>query len=132
VAMQLAEEGKIPGVGKHGRRSEFMERCSAALAALNPEAERVADRLPSDVQALIRSALGGDGPPYEGCFSVQCLDEPADWVRVNDEMVRCARCRLPRSFGRMVKCAADVFGPDRLRRRPTDMLRVAGFGPLAR
>jgi hypothetical protein len=129
VAMKLAEEGTIPGIGKHGRRSEFMERCSAALAALNPEAERVAARLPSDVQALIRSALGGHGPPYEGCFSEQCLDVPAVWVRVNDEMVRCTRCRIPRSFGRTVKGLADVFGPERLRRRPTDMLRVAGFGP---
>ena len=128
VAMKLAEEGAIPGIGKHGRRSEFMERCSAALAALNPEAERVAARLPSDVQALIRSALSGDGPPYEGCFSEQCLDLPADWIRVNDEMVRCARCTLPRSFGRTVKCLADVLGPERLRRRPTDMLSVAGFG----
>jgi hypothetical protein len=128
VAMKLAEEGTIPGIGKHGRRSEFMERCSAALAALNPEAERVAARLPIDVQALIRSALSGDGPPYEGCFSEQCLDMPSAWVRVNDEMVRCTRCRLPRSFGRTVKGLTDVFGPERLRRRPTDMLSVAGFG----
>jgi hypothetical protein len=128
VAMKLAEEGKIPGIGKHGRRSEFMERCTAALAALNPEAEGDAARLPSNVQALIRSALGGEGTPYEGCFSARCLDLPAEWVRANEEMVRCARCNLPRSFGRTVTCMADVLGPERLRRWPTDLLRVAGTG----
>jgi hypothetical protein len=126
VAMKLAEEGKIPGIGKHGRRSEFMERCSAALAALNPDAEREAARLPGNVQVLIRSALGGEGAPYEGCFSVPCLDLPAEWVRANDEIVRCARCHCPKAFGRTVKCMADVLGPERLRKRPTDLLRVAG------
>jgi len=110
VAMKLAKDGKIPGIGKHGRRSEFMERCSTALAALNPEAERVVARLPSEVQALICSALGGDGPAYDGCFSEQCLDMPAAWVRVDDQLSRCARCKYPMSFGRTVKRLADIQG----------------------
>ena len=113
--MQLAKGDKIPGVGKHGRTSEFLERCSIALAVLNPEAERVVAQLPSEVQALIRGALGGDGPPFEGCFSSQCLDMPTEWVRVTDEVSRCARCRLPKSFGRTVKGLADVLGPEKLR-----------------
>ena len=111
VAMKLAEDGKIPGIGKHGRRSEFMERCSTALSALNPNAERVVARLPSEVQALICSALGGDGPAYDGCFNLQCLDMPAAWVRVDDELSHCARCKWPMSIGRTVNSLRDILGP---------------------
>ena len=125
VAMQLAKDGKMPGVGKHGRTCEFMERCSTALAALNLVAERVVTRLPSGVQALIRGALGGDGPAYGGCFSPECLNKPAAWLRVIDAMCRCARCKCLMAFGRTVTCFADVLGPERLRRQPTDMLRVS-------
>ena len=109
VAMKLVKDGRIPGIGKHGRRSEFMERCSTALAALNPKAERVVARLPSEVQALIRSALGGRDPPYEGCFTTECLDMPAAWIKVDDQLSRCSRCKNYMSFGRNWKNISVKF-----------------------
>jgi len=117
VAMQLAKTEAMPGVGKHGRRSEFMERCSTALAALNPNAEGVVTSLPTREQALIRSAMGGEGPPYEGCFSEQCLDKEPSWTEGNlslpDEpqlvLSRCTRCNMPKSYGRAFSTRALVY-----------------------
>jgi hypothetical protein len=112
VAMKLAADGKIPGIGKHGRRSEFMERCSVALAALDPKAEADVTKLPAEMQALIRHALGGKGAPYEGCFTPDCLDKEALWETSNVEpMSRCARCKCPKSFGRTVKGLSDILRP---------------------
>jgi len=123
VAMKLAEDGKIPGIGKHGRRSEFLGRCSTALAVLNPKAETVVTRLPSEVQALIRSALGGNGPPYEGCLSQQCLDKSPEWVEARDGFSRCARCKLPKCFGRSVKQLGDILQPSMTREKAKDVAR---------
>ena len=39
VAMQLANDGSMPGPGEHGRNSDFIKRCATALKALNPEEE---------------------------------------------------------------------------------------------
>jgi hypothetical protein len=119
VAMKLATDGKIPGIGKHGRCSEFMERCSVALAALDPKAEADATKLPKEMQTLIRSALGGEGPSYEGCLSKECLDKETVWetsdIALPGEpimpMSRCARCKYPKAFGRNVKGLSDILQP---------------------
>ena len=121
VAMQLAKEEAMPGVGKHGRRSEFMERCSTALASLNPDAEGVLTSLSIREQALIRSALGGEGPPYEGCFSPECMDKEPSWTErdlslpYGPRMVlsRCSRCNMPKNYGRTfsMQAVVDVFEP---------------------
>ena len=60
VAMQLAEDGSMPGPGEHGRRSEFVKRCAAALRVLDPSKETDLKKLGAQDQALIRQALGGD------------------------------------------------------------------------
>ena len=118
VAMQLAKEGAIPGVGDHGRRSEFIKRCASALASLDPDAEGVLTSLSIREQALIRSALGGEGPPYEGCFSEQCMDKEPSWTERDlslpnaPRMVlsRCSRCNMPKSYGRTFSMRALVDG----------------------
>eukprot|EP00973_Karenia_brevis_P052104 7237332-Karenia_brevis.AAC.1 len=73
VAMQLAEAGSIPkAAGEHGRTSEFLRRCATALRAIDPKAETDIKKLDAEQQALIRRALGGKGPPFDGCFSPDC------------------------------------------------------------
>ena len=110
----------MPGLGEHGRRSEFLRRCATALQALNPKAEADVAKLPGDEQVLIRRALAGDGPPYEGCFSEACLDKEPEWVLAVDmskvgesghPMSRCARCKIPKSFGRNWSGLHDVLKP---------------------
>ena len=108
VAMELAKEGAMPGVGEHGRRSEFVKRCASALASLDPDAEGLLTSLSIREQALIRSALGGEGPPYEGCLGPECLDKEPSWTERDlslpngPRMVlsRCSRCNMSKSYGR--------------------------------
>ena len=129
VAMQLAEDGSMPGPGEHGRRSEFVKRCAAALRVLDPSKETDLKKLGAQDQALIRQALGGDiSTPYEGCLSEECLDEETTWETSNlalpgepfMPMSRCARCKYPKVFGRSVNSLRDSLLPsiEREAKRP--------------
>ena len=118
VAMQLAEDGSMPGPGEHGRRSEFVKRCAAALRVLDPSKETDLKKLGAQDQALIRQALGGDiSTPYEGCLSAECLDQETIWETSNNAspgepfapMSRCARCKYPKAFGRNVNSLRDIL-----------------------
>jgi len=115
VAMQLAKDGSIPGTGEHGRKSEFMKRCATALKALNPQAETDATSLPPQMQLLIRAALGGEGLPFEGCFSPQCLDLEPSWIK-RGESSRCTRCNMLKTWGRTWTSMREQWSIYRLRR----------------
>ena len=60
VAMQLANNGPVPGPGEHRRKREFIKRCAAVLQALNPNEETDLKKLTAVEQALVRRILGGD------------------------------------------------------------------------
>ena len=129
VAMRLAEDGSMPGPGEHGRKSEFIKRCAAALRVLDPSKETDLKKLGAQDQALIRQALGGDiSTPYEGCLSEECLGEETIWETSNNAspgepfapMSRCARCKYPKAFGRSVNGLRDILLPTRTRRRNYD------------
>ena len=141
VAMKLAMDGKIPGIGKHGRRSEFMERCAEALKAINPEAERDVKKLNADQQTLIRHALGGDSStPDEGCFSADCLDKEAVWETTDNalpgepsaQISRCARCKYHKAIGRSVNSLRDILLPSMKQRRNYDVAHSSSFLRLVR
>ena len=110
VAMQLVQDGSLPGPGEHGRVSEFLKRCATALQAIDCKAETDIKKLSAEEQALIRSALGGKGVPYDGCFNEGCLDQTTTWVAQGD-MSLCSRCKVPKSFGRNWRGLGDILRP---------------------
>ena len=125
-AAAMASEGRIPGPGKHGRNSEFMERCAKAVKAVYPQAETNPNKLSRLDMAIIRRALGGGSAPYEGCLNGDCLDKEPRWTpgrasmlalpgdstgstetggrgerssyhrRLMSSLERCAYCQMPR------------------------------------
>ncbi len=123
VAMQLAAGGSMPGPGeygpgKHGRKTEFIKRCAAALRALDPSKETELKKLGAQDQALVRKALGGDtSTPYKGCLNEDCLDKETVWETSNGALLgeparpmsRCARCKHPNVFGRGVNSVRDIL-----------------------
>lgn len=125
IAAQLAKDGSLPGpLGQHGRKNEFIKRCAAALQAIDPSQETDIKNLSAKEQLLIRHALGGEGPPYEGCMSESCLDKKPAWITVDMAvgrneplmpMSRCAHCNLPRSFGRSFTEQASLMEKKRQR-----------------
>ena len=86
---------------------------------MNPDAETYILKLAPEQQALIRRALGGNDPPYEGCFSEGCLDLEPAWVvrrfgRPGDgvwSVSRCTRCKMPKAFGRDFTGLHDLLAP---------------------
>ena len=139
VAMQLAKDGSMPGPGEHGRKSEFIKRCAAALRVLDPSKETDLKKLGAQDQALIRQALGGDtSTPYEGCLNEDCLDEETTWETSNDAlpgafapMSRCASCTHPKVFRRSVNSVRDILLPTMERRRNHDVFHEDAFLKLA-
>ena len=112
VAMQLAEAGSIPkAAGEHGRTSDFLRRCATALRAIDPKAETDIKKLGSEEEALIRHALGGKGPPFDGCFNPDCVDQTTTWV-TKGEISRCSRCKLPKAAGRTFWSLTDLLKHD--------------------
>ena len=118
VAMQLVKDGSMPGPGQHGRKREFIKRCAATLQALDPTKETDLTKLNADDQALIRQALGGDtSTPYDGCLSMDCLNEETIWETSNIAlpgesympMSRCSRCKHLKAFGRKVNSIRDIL-----------------------
>ncbi len=123
VAMQLVASGSMPGPGeygpaKHGRKTEFIKRCAAALRALDPSKETELKKLGAQDQALVRKALGGDtSTPYKGCLNEDCLDKETVWETSNGALLgeparpmsRCARCKHPNVFGRGVNSVRDIL-----------------------
>ena len=114
VALKLANSGSMPGPGEHGRKSDFIKRCAAALQALAPEEETDLKKLSVEDQVLARRILGGDtSVPYNGCLNQDCLDEEATWVvdKVLKDVSRCARCNFLKCYGRTVHNTHDVMRP---------------------
>ena len=118
VAMKLANNGSIPGPGEHsanhGRKSDFIRRCAAALKAINPEEETDTTKLSAEKQSIIRRIIGGDtSVPYDGCLSQGCLDKKTTWVAAKglEGVSRCARCKLPKCYRRTVHSIHDVMHP---------------------
>jgi len=108
MAMKLSTEGSLPKPGEHGRTDEFIRRCAAALQVLQPGKETVLAKLDAEKQYQIRLALGGADIPYDGCMT--CLDDETAW-EVSDMLSRCARCKMPKSFGRTVNSVRDIIAP---------------------
>jgi hypothetical protein len=120
VAMQLTNSGSMPGPGEHGRKSEFIKRCAAALKALNPEEETDLKKLSAEEQSIIKHIIGGDNSvPYDGCLNQECLDKETTWVVKNGALAgesclpisHCARCNLPKAWGSTVHSVCDVLRP---------------------
>ena len=126
VAMQLVKDGSMPGVGEHGRKSEFIKRCATALQALDPSKETDLSKLSAEDQALIRQALGGDtSTPYDGCLTEDCLDKEPLWITRYEpfigtsnltlpgepfmQMSRCSHCKFPKVFGRGATSIRDIL-----------------------
>ena len=117
VAVELANEGSIPGVGAHGRTKDFLNRCSEALQTIDPNEESVFTKLPPLEQHAIRQALGDTKPAWEGCFN--CLEDKPEWVvtdlalpgQVPIPHSRCAKCKHPRAFGRSIEGLGDILAP---------------------
>ena len=126
VAMQLAKDGSLPGPGEHGRMSEFIKRCAAALGAIDPAAETDIKKLDAEQQALIRLALGGKDAPYDGCFNGECLDQKTTWVEQGD-ISRCSRCKAPKAFGRNWRCLEEFLRPIRRREFAKDLKSFATY-----
>ena len=96
----MAQEGNTPGLGKHGRKSEFMERCVKAVKAVHPQAETDASKLSYMDRAIVRCTLGGGSAPYEGCLNDECLDKKPQWTDGSSGCKRCSYCKLPYSYKR--------------------------------
>ena len=63
---------------------------------------------------LAQRILGGDtSEPYNGCLNQDCFDEEVAWVADNmlEGVSRCARCKLPKAWGRTVRSTHDVMRP---------------------
>jgi hypothetical protein len=141
TAMQLAKDGSIPGLGEHGRTSDFLKRCGVALQALEPSKESVFTKLPPSEQHAVRQALGAKEPVWEGCFN--CLVDKPEWV-VTDlalphssrnhprreapmPMYRCANCKSPKASGRSYTGLGDMLAPTRERERGGENARTKEF-----
>ena len=110
MAMKLATGGSLPKPGEHGRTDEFIRRCAAALQVLQPGKETVLAKLDAEKQYQIRQALGGAETPYDGCMT--CLGDETVWEMPDVLGVsRCARCKMPKSFGRTVNSVRDIIAP---------------------
>ena len=132
IAAKMARQGSLPGPdGPRGRKSEFLRRCAEAARAMDPRAETEIKRLSPGDQAVVRLALGGGEAPYEDCLSAGCMGEETVWV-VWDlsmprdpralTMSRCARCGMPKAFGRVVSSLADIVrSMERGQKRDSEM-----------
>ena len=118
VAVKLAAGGSFPGPsGAHGRKREFVKRCTDVLVSLDPAAETDLQRLGPVEAAEVRRLLGGTEAPYEGCLNPECLDEETEWVTKTINMAgepasnisRCVQCGLPKSYGRTWRSLADIL-----------------------
>ena len=106
----MAREGNIPGLGKHGRKREFMERCVKAVKAVHPHAETDASKLSYTDRTVIRCTLGGGSAPYEGCLNDECLDKKPQWTIGRSGLERCSHCNLPYSYKRTWEdCTRDLL-----------------------
>ena len=120
VAVKLANSGSIPGPGEHGLNGHFIKRCATALKASAPDEETDLKKLSAEEQSIIRHILGGDNSvPYDGCLNQECLDKETTWVVKNGALAgesflpirHCARCKLPKAWGRTVHSVRDVLRP---------------------
>ena len=75
-------------------------------------------KLSAEKQSIIRRIIGGDiSVPYDGCLSQGCLDKKTTWVvdtawsEPSVPVSQCARCNLPKAFGRTVRSTCDVLRP---------------------
>ena len=107
AAAAMAREGNMPGLGKHGRKSEFMERCVKAVKAVYPRAETDASKLSYMDRAVIRCALGGSAP-YEGCLNDDCLDKEPQWTAGSAGWKRCSYCNRLYSYKRTWESTRDL------------------------
>ena len=127
IAAQLSRDGSLPTpLGEHGRRSEFISRCSKVLKAIGPEAVCKLSELDEAEASIVRQALGEKEVPYDGCLNEECMDSETTWMDPVDlslpgeeplVMTRCASCKLPKSFGRSWKTLQDLTRPYSERQR---------------
>ena len=122
TAMQLVKDGSFPGLGEHGRTSDFLKRCGVALQALEPSKGSVFTKLPPSEQQAIRQALGDTKTVWEGCFN--CLEDKPEWVVQNTTISgmlplssQCGNCGTFQAFGRTVNSLRDILAPSRMRER---------------
>ena len=115
VAAAMAKAGSIPDhVGPRGRKSDFIKRCATALGILDSNAEPDITKLPREDQNIICSILGGEGEPYDGCMMSGCLDKRTTWI-TRKVCVRCSRCDVPKSFGRLWRTSREMMQPELIR-----------------
>ena len=139
VASQLANDGSIPSPsGEHGRRSEFVRRCAAALRAIDPKAVYEISELEDAVQTEIRKHLSAEKEQYEGCLNEACLDLQTTWVTKSFRspedppgqawtVSRCARCNLSKSYGRTFNCLGELLAPTSKRERGMNAMEWARY-----
>ena len=116
IAMKMASEGAVPGLGKHGKTHEFIQRCADAVKAADPNIKTDIPALSPEEQYAIRVVLGGGTEPYTGCLNEECLSKNPEWLEADLSMPahprlrhlggytatlsRCSRCSIPKSYGR--------------------------------
>ena len=81
-------------------------------------------KLAAKDQQSIREILGGEGEPYQGCFSESCLDKEPAWVTPK-VCVRCAYCNMPMSFGRTWKTGREMLREEFIRLRQSIQMSEA-------
>ena len=111
AAVQMAKEGSLPGPdGPRARKTEFIRRCEEALALCEPKAERTTPsrEIRRRIAHIIDSA---DAPQWDEHMCMGCGHKDPGWTATDDGWSRCARCKVPKAFGRSVTGLSSILRP---------------------
>ena len=99
-AAEMVAAGSLPDwKGPRARKTEFIRRCSAALALVSPQAEGDPSKLDANQRRMLETALGGESVELwdgrEACRNCGSTTYCTDRL-----YPRCGSCFLPMSYKR--------------------------------
>jgi hypothetical protein len=107
TAVQLSKNGALPTYeGARCRRTEFLRRCLAAMNVITPGPQPAVTE--AVWQQLMAILCGHE--EKKGCQHEACKGTKTRWIQRQSGLSRCARCKMPKSYGRTWETARDLLG----------------------
>ena len=107
TAVRLAKNGALPTYeGARCRKTEFLRRCQRALNIIIPGPQpEVTEAISQQVRAILRGQQ-----EKKGCQNEACMGKKTSWIKRRSGNSRCARCFLPKSYGRTWETVRGLLG----------------------
>ena len=106
TAVRLVKNGALPTYeGARCRRTEFLRRCQRALNIITPGPQPEVTE--ATWQQLMAILCGQE--EKKGCQNESCSGKKPCWIKRKSGISRCARCFLPKSYGRTWNSVRDLL-----------------------